>query len=202
MIVIRVRWTWGGGVIARASPFSIICDVLEAHGFSGPAQTRLIVACLGRVIDPAFSFSHYRIPNGSTIACLLRRLPSRDKSRRFLDSLAPPPPDARAFEADPAFVREQLRLTDLTFAAWDDDPATPIDLLRQREEGMKEIIARAQLPAPVTIVAATPTIGETPLPKFERGDTATFCKNAAKWRRFAGEAPIPSDEPDGKATHL
>jgi hypothetical protein len=68
-VIVRVRWTWGGSQIVKATSCSSIDEVLSSRGFKVRSPSRICVAHKGKLIDPAFSFKYYNIANGDVLVC-------------------------------------------------------------------------------------------------------------------------------------
>jgi hypothetical protein len=137
---LRVQWLWGRGTRITVSEYDVVGESLTFHGFSALHGTELILAHRGRVLDERFTFHHHGVRPGDLIICQLKRIPTKEKSQRFLSSLAKrrqiPLPAASERDSS-ARVAEQARLSDLAFAAWECHPRLPTilrDLLSDRSD--------------------------------------------------------------------
>jgi hypothetical protein len=145
-LVLWLQWTWGSSKIALVHRTDVLTDVLTSHGFTATEGFDLFVAHQGRLLDGYFSLQFHGIKSGDRLVCVLRKLPSKDKSRRFLDSMTPPrrmfcqsTPVTDSSDADRR--TEQARLNDISFANWESLPGLPAvmnDILKEQEEQIYE----------------------------------------------------------------
>jgi hypothetical protein len=194
-LILRVQWYWGGSTIVRTPSSSSIGDALSIHGFAAFDRSIVVVAHRGRLVDPLFTFHHYNVRSGDRLVCLSKRLPSKDKSNRFLSSLCAPP--RRPVEAprpdltDADRTAEVARLNDFTYLASESAPelvGIARDLLRQQDEQASE---RNDIRIPTVLrLDAAPKISDAPLPCcFRREDVAN-----AVWKKYW---LVPEQQPRG-----
>jgi hypothetical protein len=141
-IVMKLTWTWGGSKIVSAQSTDILSDVLCSNGFVAVSGTELYVAHRGRFLDISFSVGFHELKPGDRLICHVQKLPSKDQSRRFLESLTPSrrfvshmSPVTDLYEANRRTVN--ARLDDLSFASWESLPdyrGMMADLLQEQEE--------------------------------------------------------------------
>jgi hypothetical protein len=161
---LRVQWTWGGRKVIKVSEYDVVGATMCLHGFSALNGTQIFFAHRGRILDDRFTFRYHGIKPGDLIVCQLRRLPTKDKSERFLSSLAHrthvgfPVTNERD---DQARFAEQARLCDQAFAEWECHPQLPTilrDLLSDRSDS-----GEFDEEEP-TVVCGPHEISERPLP--------------------------------------
>jgi hypothetical protein len=198
-LVLSVQWNWGSPKIVRVRSTDILSDVLTSNGFIPMEGFRLFVVNRGRLLDEGFSLQFHEITTGDHLVCVLKRLPSKDKSRRFLESLTPArrvvcqtTPIADAAEADRR--SEQARLNDISFAGWESLPALRVvmnDLLREQEEHDHGKLSDEDIYP--TNLAESQGMGETPLPNLFHTDCMPangIFKNGYEWSsRYVKDIP-------------
>ncbi|OHS98264.1 hypothetical protein TRFO_35356 [Tritrichomonas foetus] len=87
--VLRIRWTWGGAKIVKFDASLPVKEVLIANGFEELPGSNFIIACKGKLLNPYLTFDAQDVKNGSTIIVNLKYQQTREKSRKFLESLQP-----------------------------------------------------------------------------------------------------------------
>jgi hypothetical protein len=170
-LVIRVSWTWGGSTIIYAHPTDLLSDVLSCHGFSPVPGSDLGVALRGRFVEHCFSLQFLQIQSGDHLHGLLKRQPSNEKSRRFLESLAPAKrrsqPVAVIDHSDANRRSQQARLSDLFHAQWEgrmDFNAFLIEMLERHAEPHKDV--RSDFETRIPDLSQPRRISEDPLPRM------------------------------------
>jgi hypothetical protein len=164
---VRVRWTWGTARRIPVSQSDVIADSICQHGFSAVDGTLLVVAHRGRAVDPAFSFQFYGVLPGDLLVCVLKRVPDKVKSQRFIESLRTTVyPVAIVHEdLERARLREYAKLSDLSFAGWECQPGLPAVL----RDLMSQIGGETEAPVDYpTVLTDAPRISESPLPHHFR----------------------------------
>jgi hypothetical protein len=202
---IKVQWNWGGARIVDTDSTATVFEALTANGFSALPNSILFVAHRGRFIESHFTLRYYGIKSGDILVCLLRALPTNDKSRRFLASLEPREP--LHYTAVPAGMANQTdiqveasRLSDLTFAGWEVHNGFTLilaELVRQNQE---------DTPTPGnqrrTVIAATPAICEDPLPMLDLTEKEKMGQYDRDWKReiisVIPEQQRRGNPPDGR----
>jgi hypothetical protein len=190
MMQVNIEWAWGCSKIVHACSTDILSDVLNSNGFCPIEGSRLLVAHRGRFLVPDFSLQFHEIKTGDHVVCILKRLPSRDKSQRFLESLSPPhrivfQPISVTETPETDRCCEEARLGDLTFAHWESNPGFPLvmtDLLRQQEEESNE--KQSDGITWLTHLTDSPEICEGPLPTashYETSLASSVFKNGPDW---------------------
>jgi hypothetical protein len=173
-LILKVQWQWGGSKIVRTCASCPVSDVLAFQGFSPLENTTLLVAHKGHLVDPLFSFQYHNVQTGDRLVCMLKRLPSREKSSRFRESVSPTKRVVCQLApiSDPAEAnrRAQIaRLTDLSFLAWEAMPDGQLvmeDMLRQQERQAKDRVGFAG----PTVVPESRGMSEAPLPNCFHSD--------------------------------
>ncbi|OHT12486.1 hypothetical protein TRFO_17640 [Tritrichomonas foetus] len=169
------RWNWGGAQIIDALSSDQIGETLAEFGFSALAGTRLIIAHNGKVIDPSFSFGYYNTTNGSKFVLLLKKLPSKERSRKFLESMEKRD-TIQYFKVtrDPTEItrREEIaRLNDLALMTWESLPDFPLimkEIINSQEKQSAEswLVRNNNYE---TVIPESSKISEDPLPNlFEK----------------------------------
>ncbi|KAK8893454.1 hypothetical protein M9Y10_021876 [Tritrichomonas musculus] len=176
LIVIRAQWTWGDSKIIKTLDTNVIGDVLTEEGFEEISGNRLIIVCNGKILEPYFTFAHYSIKNGMKLVMALKKLPTKDRSRKFLESLNMNKQNAVSFpqtqqnensQAEVARMEEIARLTDLAYSTWEALPDCNLimnEILSSQQEQAQEYIYEEE-PIPTDITKAD-QIQEDPLPNF------------------------------------
>jgi hypothetical protein len=171
-LVLKVQWQWGGAKIIRTTADSPVCDAVALHGFAPVADTTLLVAHRGRLIDPLFTFRSHDVQAGDRLVCMLKRPPSRFRdlvspTKRVVCQLAPISDPAEAGRRG-----QTARLTDLSFVGWEAMPMghlVMVDLLRQQEKQVKD---KVEVSGP-TVVTESHGMSEAPLPILVQSDAVT-----------------------------
>jgi hypothetical protein len=176
-LALSVRWHWGGSKVIRASSASPISTALTSNGFSALPNTLLIVAHKGQVVNPQFTFHHYQIRTGDQLVCLLKRLPTREKSCRFLEALFPRKAIAAATPTEDDRTTQQVaRLSDLASMMREARPGFPLvrsdQLAEQDDDGCLE----------PTILSETIEIAEDLFPMSCQPETVVA------WKSVCGRA--------------
>jgi hypothetical protein len=181
-LALRVQWHWGGSKVIRVSSASPISAALTAHGFTALPDTFLVVAHRGRSVSPQFTFRHYGVRSGDRLVCLLKRLPTREKSRRFLESLFPRKAAAAPARADDGNAAQVARLEDLEFIskeAMPNFPAVLNDLLREQDSDEGDSYDCIE----PTVLSEADLIAEDPLPISHKAEAVVV------WKSVCGRAP-------------
>jgi hypothetical protein len=184
-LALRVAWHWGGSKVIRTSSTFPIYAALAPHGFISLPSALLVVAHRDRFVDPQFTFCHYAIRSGDLLVCALRRLPTREKSWRFLESLFP-----RRLPADPARDDDErsawqvAHLSDLEFMSKEGRSDFPVILNEMLREQDEEESDDTQEP---TVLAAASKIAEDPLPRPYQLEAIVAWKAARFGRTANGE---------------
>jgi hypothetical protein len=169
-VVLKLKWTGGASKIARVHRTDVLSDVLTTHGFTAPEGFDIFIAHRGSLLGVDFSLQFHGINTGDHLVCVLKKLPSKDKSRQFLDSVAParrifPQYTPVTDSSDVNCSTEQARLNDISFRVWESLPGLPAvmnDLLKELEEQIRENPSSVDLcPANVT---ESREMSEAPLP--------------------------------------
>lgn len=174
IIVIRVQWTWGESKIIKTFDSNVIGEVLSEEGFEELNGNRIIIVCDGKILEPYFTFKHYSIKSGMKLVLALKKIPTKDKSRRFLESLnkqnsvtSPQSHQSERNQAEIARIEEIARLTDLAYSTWEALPDCNLimnEILASQEEQTQEYIyEEEQIPTDIT---KADKIQEDPLPNF------------------------------------
>lgn len=176
LIIIRVQWTWGDSKIIKTLENNIIGDVLSEEGFEEISGNKLIVVCNGKILEPYFTFAHYSIKSGMKLVLALKKIPTKDKSRKFLESLnmskqnpitLPQSHQTEKNQPEVARMQEIARLTDLAYSTWEALPDYNLimnEILASQEEQAQEYTYEEE-PIP-TVITKADQIQEDPLPNF------------------------------------
>jgi hypothetical protein len=189
-LIIKVAWSWGGSQIIHAHATDALSDVLASHSFSATNGSDLHVALRGCFVDTCFSLQFLQIHTGDHLYCLLKRQPSKEKSRRFLESLTPKPrrspPAAIADRTDGNKRSQQAKLDDMAYAQWEsrvDSRSVLTQILKQREDQTND--TQSDDETYVTELSQEGEISEAPLPHLFQSDgfaTAGVLKAGYGWK--------------------
>lgn len=176
LIIIRAQWTWGDSKIIKTFDNNVIGDVLSEEGFEEISGNKLIIACNGKLIEPCFTFAHYSIKSGMKLVMTLKKIPTKDKSRKFLESLNMNKQNsitlnqshqAEKNQSEEARMEEIARLTDLAYSTWEALPDCNLimnEILASQEEQAQEYAFEEEnIPTDIT---KADQIQEEPLPNF------------------------------------
>jgi hypothetical protein len=190
-LVLKLEWAWGGSKIVTAHNTDPLSDVLSLHGFTGIPGTELFIAHRGRLLSSSFSLSFHEIQNGDRVICYMKKLPTNEKSRKFLESLIPSRHVATQIfpAADTSETNrrtQNARMDDLAFSSWEsqaDCGKMMADLLQEQEEQSQEK-ATPEDEFELDLTDAT-EISDLPLPSLLRSDgfgQTNWAKGTRGWR--------------------
>lgn len=167
-----LTWTWGGAVTVESKRDSLLIDSLKRSGFTGIEGARIVCVFKGKVVIPEFSIQYLGIKNGDKIVVCAKKDQTRDRSKRFLESLKPTKKVAQQVVVSPDITEvaarlEHARINDLAFSSWEAMPDYPLvmnDLLKSQEEQHVEVVADDEIE--ITDITPATHINEDPLPNI------------------------------------